>query len=206
MLPQFEELLNRHHKLIIELIELHSGRPYHNWQHILAILALASRFPHLINDVEAFFWMAVFHDVIYQSDRLDNEERSATFARERLDTLVSETRLKLICIGISSTAKHDVPNMLSPTDRQDVAFFLDCDLSILGSDRDTFKAYDTAIRQEYAWVSAEQWRSGRVGVMKKFLARKPLYFTIPMQHKFELSARQNMESLVNFLSISQGIL
>lgn len=200
MLEQFTELFNRHTALISELRARHDGRPYHNWDHILAILYLASKFPHLINDIEAFFWMTVFHDLIYQSDRQDNEEKSAAAARETLIKLVSEARLKLIGLGISATAKHRVPQGLSSAATQDIAFFLDCDLAILGADSEMFKAYDAAIREEYAWVPEPQWRSGRAGVMKNFLERDPLYFTTEMRKEFEASARRNMIALIKELS------
>jgi predicted metal-dependent HD superfamily phosphohydrolase len=200
MLEQFIQLFNRYRTLISELQARHAGRPYHNWDHILAILHLASRYPHLINDIEAFFWMTVFHDVVYQSDRQDNEEKSAVVARESLTQLISEARLILICLGISATAKHQVPQGLSPAATQDIAFFLDCDLAILGADSETFRTYDAAIRTEYAWVPEPQWRSGRAGVMKTFLARDPLYFTAEMRTEFEASARHNMGALIKELS------
>ncbi|TLX15967.1 hypothetical protein [Rhizobium sp. MHM7A] len=200
MLKQFKELFNRHAALISELRARHEGRPYHNWNHILAILYLASKHPHLINDIEAFFWMAVFHDLIYRSDRQDNEEKSAAAAQESLIALISEARLTLVCLGISATAKHQVPEGLSPAETQDIAFFLDCDLAILGTDSETFSTYDAAIREEYAWVPEPQWRSGRAGVMKNFLGRDPLYFTAEMRKEFEASARYNMKALIKELS------
>lgn len=199
MLKQFIELFNRHAALISELRARHAGRPYHNWDHILAILYLSSKHPHLVNDIEAFFWMAVFHDLIYQSDRQDNEEKSAAAAQETLVELVSEAHLKLIGLGISATAKHQVPQGLSPAATQDIAFFLDCDLAILGADSRTFNTYDAAIREEYAWVPEPQWRSGRAGVMKNFLERDPLYFTAEMRKEFEAFARHNMKRRIKEL-------
>lgn len=200
MLQQFTDLFIRHKTLISELQARHAGRPYHNWDHILAILILASKYPHLIHDVEAFFWMAVFHDVIYQSERQDNEDKSAAEAQKILVTLISAIRLKLICLGINATAKHQVPQGLKPQETGDIAFFLDCDLAILGADIETFKAYDTAIREEYAWVPEPQWRSGRVGVMKRFLERNSIYFTTEMRGNFEAPARRNISRLIKELS------
>jgi predicted metal-dependent HD superfamily phosphohydrolase len=204
MLDQFKELLNHHAALISELQARHAGRPYHNWDHILAILSLASRYPHLINDIEAFFWMAVFHDVIYHSDRQDNEEKSAAAARERLILLISESRLILVCLGISATAKHKLPDGLNLADEQDISFFLDCDLSILGTDSGTFRAYDAAIREEYSWVQEPQWRTGRAGVMKRFLERETIYFTSEMRKEFEGRARHNIKTLIEELSLGKG--
>jgi predicted metal-dependent HD superfamily phosphohydrolase len=200
MLAQFEELFTRHDTLISEIQARHAGRPYHNWDHVLAILHLASKHPHLIHDIEAFFWMAVFHDLVYQSDRQDNEEKSAAAARESLVTLISEAQLSSTCLGISATAKHQVPEGLTPTATKDIAFFLDCDLSILGAEMETFTAYDAAIREEYAWVPEAQWRIGRAAVMRKFLEREPLYFTDDMRQQFEASARNNMTMLIKELS------
>lgn len=200
MLDQFSELLSRHAALISALQTRHADRPYHNWDHILAILTVASQYPHLINDIEAFFWMAVFHDVIYDSERQDNEARSAIIARELLTELVSEIRLVMICLGITATAKHEIPQGLTPDDEQDMAFFLDCDLAILGTDSETFRAYDAAIREEYSWVDDPSWRVGRAGVMKKFLQRKPIFFIQEMRLRFEEPARRNMTALIKELS------
>lgn len=200
MLQQFIELLNRHAALIDELQIRHANRAYHNWDHVLAILALASRYAHLINETEAFFWMAVFHDVIYDSERPDNEERSAALARELLVDIVPGSKLTLISLGIVATAKHAAPKSLNEADEQDIALFLDCDLAILGTDAQGFQAYDAAIREEYSWVDEPSWRAGRAEVMKKFLNREQIYFTPSFHLEFEALARRNLTALIKELS------
>ena len=75
----------------------------------------------------------------------------------------------------------------------DAQLLVDIGLSILRQPRDRFACYEDAIRQEYGWVPDAAFRDGRSAVLRKFLARECLYFTPKFRHRYEESARANLQ-------------
>src|SRR5689334_10156503 len=62
-------------------------RHYHTLYHIAALLALLDRHGSDGSDREALTLAILFHDVVYDPARPDNEEASAAWATARLDGL-----------------------------------------------------------------------------------------------------------------------
>src|SRR5262249_50306091 len=60
------------------------NRHYHAIEHIASLLRQMEDHKHAIVDRDAVALAVLFHDVIYDPLRHDNEEKSATLARERL--------------------------------------------------------------------------------------------------------------------------
>jgi predicted metal-dependent HD superfamily phosphohydrolase len=177
-----------------ELAAAHAapGRYYHDLRHVGALLALAETCAGEIADrdaVEAAIW---FHDAVYDTQREDNEERSAALAEERLAGAASEERVARIAAMIRATAGHAKPAFADAAAAQDCALFLDMDLSILGGPEAEFDAYETAVRREYDWVTDEQWRQGRRAVLAGFLGRPAIYSTARFQASHEAAARVNL--------------
>ena len=69
----------------------------------------------------------------------------------------------------------------------------DIDLSVLGADAERYDRYAEAIRKEYSWVSAEDYRAGRTQVLKSFLSRPSVYSTPPCKQCWEIQARLNLD-------------
>lgn len=171
-------------------------RHYHNLSHIKNMLSLSEIVRDSITDINTFLFAIWYHDIIYKPIRKDNEEKSASFALKRLKTLnINEQKLGNIQNLIVSTKKHDIVLM----DNSDNAFLLDIDLSVLGSDWDTYKKYTQNIRNEYAIYPDFMYTKGRKNVLKHFLERKTLYFTKVFQDKFEEQARENLKKEIELL-------
>ena len=73
-----------------------------------------------------------------------------------------------------------------------MAYFLDLDLQILGAPAKKFKAYEAAVRREYAHVDDAAWRIGRAAVLQRFAARPRLYFSAFFGERLEERARENL--------------
>jgi predicted metal-dependent HD superfamily phosphohydrolase len=189
-----------------ELQALHDaeGRFYHVWAHPLSMRALAVVHAGEITHHRAVDRMIITHDVVYDSRRGDNEERSAEFAARLFAPVVSSDEMVFILAGIGSTKNHVVPAGLTGTQRHDVGVLLDLDLAILGSDPATFDDYDRKIRLEYAWVSEGEWRIGRAKVMEGFLRRPHIYVTKSLRQAFEERARENVARLIESLATSRA--
>jgi len=71
--------------------------------------------------------------------------------------------------------------------------FLDADLAVLGGEPDAYRRYAMAIRQEYAWVPAADFRAGREQVLRIFLGREKIYHTARLHTALEAAARANLQ-------------
>ena len=88
---------------------------------------------------------------------------------------------------ILATKKHELSN------DPDTNYFLDADLSILGSDRKSYERYATAIRQEYIEVPDALYVPGRLKVLAHFLSMERIYKTDHFKNLLEIQARNNLE-------------
>jgi predicted metal-dependent HD superfamily phosphohydrolase len=163
-------------------------RRYHTQQHLAecfekvqAIISLAE-YPAEVN---VGLW---FHDAIYDTQRHDNEERSADWARnaarelgasaesaQRIHDLIMFTRHAAAPVGI------------------DAEVLVDADLSILGAPPARFQEYEAQVRDEYGWVPDATFRSGRAKILKEFLGRPHLFCTARFRERYEAQARRNLK-------------
>ena len=172
------------------------GRHYHNLHHVAEVLRLLGHFESEAADYDALRLAAWFHDAVYDTRGNTNEEESAALAERALDELgVPAVKVDLVRRLILATKRHEVEG-----DQPDLGLFLDADLSILGTDEETYLAYGEAIRQEYAWVPEAAYREGRRKVLTNFLRRERLYYTEALAERFEAQARRNLSDEVRRLS------
>lgn len=169
------------------------NRHYHTLKHISYVLNTIQTLLAYTQDLTAVELAAWFHDVIYDTQSQDNEEKSADYASEILDSL----GLPSICITkvkrlILNTKHHQADDI-------DSQVLLDADLAILAAEAVDYQEYANAIRLEYAWVSDNDYIQGRTQVLEKFLQRQRIYFTPQMYEKSEQLARENIQAEVRRL-------
>lgn len=181
-----------------DLTQMYSapGRFYHDMSHVEALLALLEQYRNEFADpyvVEAAIW---FHDCIYDAKAKDNEDQSAELAVAHLKptctTESDEKRLGLIRDMIEATKTHAIPAFPDADAVADTSLFLDMDMSILGSDQDTFDKYEADVRKEYSFVSDEGWRTGRAAVLANFASRPRIFYSDLFRDKYEAKARENI--------------
>lgn len=165
------------------------NRAYHNFEHIEKMLSFLQTYEQEIKDSRGVKLAAYFHDVVYDTKAKDNEEQSAQYAQNYLERLgIPDEIASHVLTLIRSTEKHEVVEGDS-----DSAIFLDADLAIFGSSEEEYDKYAAKIRQEYAWVSDDEYRSGRKKVLESFLNRPRIYFTEQTGKDLEEQARKNIE-------------
>ena len=172
-----------------DLVTAHSDltRHYHNLDHVEYLLRLAS-VQKTIESLAVIYLAAWFHDCIYDSQRKDNEIKSAVYAKETLTRLhIAPNIVRSVRQIVLSTQKHQ-----PLTDRIDNLVFLDLDLAILGTSGDRYAEYATAIRKEYSWLSDRDYQQGRKQVLASFLAREKIYYTDYFYQNREQQARANL--------------
>jgi len=171
-------------------------RHYHNLSHVHNMLVQAQEIMTLINDYDAFRYAIWYHDIIYKPTRKDNEQKSAEMAKKRLKSLnFDEKRLEIVEKLINSTKTHEV----ILTKNLDNSYLLDIDLSILGTDWETYKTYVGNIRKEYAIYPNFMYKKGRKKVLEHFLERPYLFYTEKYKSQFETQARKNLKREMNLL-------
>ena len=172
-----------------------SERHYHNLTHItqgLDELDLIRSYLQEPAEVEIAWW---FHDSVYDSKAKDNEERSAELAFERLsESGIDSSRILRINNLILATKHNKTPAF------NDEMFLVDVDLSILGRSPQEFRKYEESIREEYSWVSEEQFRIGRKTILESFVRRPVIYSTEFFRDKYEERARKNLVSSIRLLT------
>jgi predicted metal-dependent HD superfamily phosphohydrolase len=180
-------------RVLAELLGRYSEphRAYHNVEHLKDCFRRFDEVHGLAQHPAEVLLALWFHDAIYDTRASDNEEESARWAR---DVVVSSggppTSASRIYDLILAT-RHDDSSI-----RGDAALVADIDLTILGAPPERFQAYDRQIRQEYAWVPEPDFRETRLRILDGFLARPAIYLTGPFRRKYEVQARQNLESAV----------
>ncbi|QLF83406.1 hydrolase [Rhodococcus phage NiceHouse] len=181
-------------------------RYYHNFKHIGLMLDGLDR--HFYDD---FTWQCapahlrrrtpvyeqlkqaiVYHDVIYDARRTDNEERSADCAADELqcdydtDWIDSVRRLILV------TKTHNPQPNSSPE-----KIIVDLDLAGLASHN--YIRHSQQIRKEYAFATDEQWYHGRKAFLDSFLNRESIYHTQIGLRRWEDDARRNMQLELKYI-------
>jgi predicted metal-dependent HD superfamily phosphohydrolase len=180
-----------------KLVEAYTSpdRFYHNLTHIEDCLFLFDQTQSLAlhpEEVELAIW---FHDVIYDSRRDDNEERSAEWVRK----VIRQAGLPGDIDGRVSQAILATRHTLEVTD-PDAQLMVDVDLSILGREQDEFWQYEENIRKEYAWVPDPLFRRRRIEILSRFLERPQLYYHQQFKARFEERARDNLRRAIARLS------
>jgi predicted metal-dependent HD superfamily phosphohydrolase len=168
---------------------LQPARQYHTLDHIAALLRQLEEHKDGVIDHDAVALAILFHDVVYDPRRQDNEQRSAALARQRLTTLGFATALiDKVAAYIEATQHGHKVEIKDP----DLALLLDLDLSTLAAAPDAYRAYASAIRREYAHVPDAFYRGGRRQILEGFLARQQIYHTERFRTLWEARARANM--------------
>jgi predicted metal-dependent HD superfamily phosphohydrolase len=149
------------------------GRHYHSVEHIAEMTLLLAEYRGEFAMWEDLLLATLYHDVVYDAQKSDNEERSAARCEAELPQLgIPSMQIRGICELILATKKHQVSS-----DLNGLKFFLDADLAILGANQARYDRYAADVRKEYAHVPEADYRAGRGAVLKKFLDRPQLYFT-----------------------------
>jgi predicted metal-dependent HD superfamily phosphohydrolase len=172
------------------------GRHYHTLEHIRSMLDSIEGVRSAVDQYEALAFAAWFHDVIYDTRASDNEERSAQLAARTLRRLQVPSRItdRVIEFILATRGHH-------PADpSEEMKLFLDIDLSILGAEPEIYRHYCDAIRREYSWLSDDDYRKGRMEVLRHFLNRERIYLSDRYHESLEAQARENLRGELESLA------
>jgi predicted metal-dependent HD superfamily phosphohydrolase len=170
-------------------------RRYHTLDHLSEVLARVAELTAYADDPDTVALAAWFHDAVYRPDRSENEERSADLARRALhEAGVGAERTAEVVRLVRLTVTHDP----APGDA-DGEVLCDADLAVLAGDPASYAAYAAAVRDEYAFVPAPDFRSGRADVLRRLLDLPHLFRTPYGQEHWERTARRNLTTELELL-------
>ena len=161
-------------ELWTEIEKNYSGkkRYYHTLQHLDNLLAQLTEVKGEIQNWETILFTLYYHDIIYNSLKSDNEEKSAELAEKRMKLIsVSIDKIELCKQQILATKSH-----LKSTDT-DTNYFTDADLSVLGQPWETYLDYCKNVRKEYSFYPDFVYNLGRKKVLNHFLTMDRIFKT-----------------------------
>lgn len=154
------------------LVERFGASPlaYHNLSHIQQMLAGLPAFEPLSErDARVLRYAIWLHDAFYDPQAKDNERRSADIGLALLQWPEDELRDFEACV--MATKGHATDHPLAQK-------LVDLDLSILAAEREAYRRYALAIRDEYRVFQDKAYRAGRIQVLDQ-LSGVPLLRVCP---------------------------
>jgi predicted metal-dependent HD superfamily phosphohydrolase len=138
-----------------ELLRAYSepNRKYQTIEHIGSLLSQMEEHGHAVFDRDAVVLAMLFHDVVYDPLRHDNEEKSEAIAGERLTFLGFPGGVIAKVEQYIYATKHAQDFVKCDCD---LAVLLDRDLSTLATAPAEYRTYAQVIRREYAHVPDER--------------------------------------------------
>lgn len=165
------------------------ARRYHDAEHLAEVLDGVDALAALAGDEAAVRLAAFFHDAVYEGRPGDDERRSADLAADVLAGLgVPPERVGQVRRLVMLTANHD-----PVAGDDDGAVLSDADLAILAAPQERYERYVRAVREEYAHVPQELFRSGRAAVLRALVEAPHLYRTAAGRERWEAAARANID-------------
>lgn len=169
-------------------------RYYHTLQHLENIFIQLTEIKSEIQDWDTILFTLYYHDIVYNTAKSDNEEKSAVLAKKRLQQIhVQQEKIAFCVQQILATKSH------IQTTNSDTNYFTDADLSILGQEWEIYLSYLKNIKKEYAIYPDKIYNAGRKKVLKHFLNMDRIFKTDIFFNQFEAQAKKNLTNELNNL-------
>jgi predicted metal-dependent HD superfamily phosphohydrolase len=176
--------------------EKYKTRFYHNWSHIEDCLTKLDAWPNRGKRSKSLLKHAlIWHDFVYDPESKTNEQDSADRYRYYFSHQQSKRFVNEVCRLILLTKGHTtLPNDVRGS------IMISIDLSILGSEPDTYAEYVKNIRKEYSMFTDKQYNVGRIKVLQKFLDSERIYPNDRAAELWEVQARINIQNEIDQLA------
>ena len=177
-----------------ELIQRY-GEPhrfYHTLLHVAELFTWMDTYQKEIQKPAVVAFAILYHDIVYDTNRDDNEEKSAELAKDHLQRLkITATIINQVVQFILATKTHEVPD--NSENANDLKFFLDFDMAILGSDWKVYQHYSENIQFEYQQYTDDLYKAGRKQALEQMASKPFLFYSPTFKRLLEGKARENIE-------------
>ena len=163
-------------------------RHYHTLYHLDRLLAQLTDVKGEIQNWNTILFTLYYHDIVYNSLKSDNEEKSAKLAEKRMKQIsVSIDTIELCQKQILATKSHTLST------NSDTNYFTDADLSVLGQPWETYSIYYKSVRNEYSIYPDFVYNLESKKVLNHFLSMDRIFKTDFFYNKFEKQAKENVQ-------------
>ncbi|MDY8136951.1 hypothetical protein [Aquimarina sp. 2201CG5-10] len=170
-------------------------RYYHNLIHLEHLYQKLDPIKSEIQDWDMVLFALFYHDYVYNILKKDNEEQSADMAKKIIRSLsIQEDRAEFCSSIIHATKRHLIST------NTDINYFIDADLSILGSSWQEYETYFNSVRKEYKYYPDFMYNKARIKILKHFISMPRIFKTDHFFNKLECKAKYNLQEEVNLLS------
>jgi predicted metal-dependent HD superfamily phosphohydrolase len=169
-----------------------TDRGYHDTRHLAEVLERLSdlgRAGHAAADSPEVVLAAWFHDAVYDG-RPGAEERSARLAEAELRS-PGGTAVDIVVDEVARLVRLTEHHDPVPGDDNGEAL-CDADLAVLAAGPDRYGEYVAGVRHEYAAFSDEEFRAGRLAVLRDLMGRERIFATTYAREHWEPRARENL--------------
>lgn len=163
-------------------------RHYHTLTHLQQLLQQLMQVKEQINDWDTVLFALYYHDIIYNTLKQNNEEKSAALAAEKLIAIRYPADKIAVCIAAIRATKAHQQHALN-----DINLFTDADLCILGASAEAYTIYYKAIRQEYSIYPDFMYNKGRKKVLQHFIEMERIFKTPHFYNLYETQAKENLQ-------------
>ncbi|WP_062053811.1 hypothetical protein [Aquimarina longa] len=171
------------------------ARYYHNLAHLEHLYRCLLNVKNNIKDWDMILFALFYHDYVYNVLQQNNEEQSAKKAIEVLSSLsIDKNRITSCSDMILATKGHHISK------NNDVNYFTDADLSILGSDWGQYTIYFANVRKEYKYYPNFMYNKGRVKVLHHFIQMPTIFKTDYFYRRYEQQAKKNLQQEMDTLT------
>lgn len=181
-------------RVLVKSYYIEGHRFYHTMDHIEAMLDGYAKY---FGDItEAEYLAVLYHDIVYLPFAKGNEENSVGLMNAHHKVYFYKLKPEVLqaASDIILATKHDGTPVSEAARR-----VVDLDMMILGKNEDVYKKYVANTRKEYSMYSDEEWKVGRLQVLKAFMAMPCIFLTTVMYNQFEAKARINIQQEIHEL-------
>ncbi len=144
-----------------------SHRKYHTESHLWDLLEQIDAYPGLSQkNRDLLYLVAIFHDIIYEPRRNDNEERSAHLFLSNISESQHNDEIQHVAKMILDTKAHVATSALS-------AIFCTMDMSIVRAPFDKLRGWEEGIRYEYSHLKWDEYKERRIAFLKTMRVTYP---------------------------------
>ncbi|KAJ9601537.1 hypothetical protein L9F63_000280 [Diploptera punctata] len=180
------------------------GRNYHNIQHLEEKLEHLNSVKQVLKNPDAVVLAIIFHYYEYDPKAVDCVEKNCEHFNKFADEsgIPKESELHstvLELLQAATTHSTDAHKTDGQYGSNDLHFFLDIDMAVLGSEPEHYLDHIAKVQQEYAFLPETIYNNLRLKVLQSFLQIPNIFATKEFRDKFESQARTNIQKEVEKL-------
>ncbi|XP_047498005.1 uncharacterized protein LOC125045019 [Penaeus chinensis] len=181
------------------------GRVYHGHTYLAQMFSLYHQYQEKLTNAQAVAVAIFFHKLEYNPRSGDSDTKNL----ERFEEFMAEAgegqQESALATAVKSLLEASVSNLTEAhmmeggSGADDVHYFLDFTMAVLGAPVVEYDQYTTKIQAEYIHLPTTAYNQLRVKILKSLLLMPNIYATREFQKEREKTARENLQREIDNL-------